>query len=122
MDGHKLIVIGTSAGGVKALATLLSALPKLLAASICIAQHFPPTRESALLSILTRVGRLPTCYALDGTRLLNGDILLAPPGHNLSIRGERVVVVLAPQRPSPSIDLLFETAASSYGPRAIGSF
>jgi two-component system chemotaxis response regulator CheB len=53
MDGHKLIVIGTSAGGVKALATLLSALPKLLAASICIAQHFPPTRESALPSILT---------------------------------------------------------------------
>ena len=120
MDGHKIIVIGCSAGGVEALSTLVSGLPEDLVASVCIAQHIPPARKSALPSILTRVGTLPAVYPPDGMPLQAGTIFLAPPGHNLSIHCEGVVVTLAGQKSSPSIDLLFSSAADSYGPRVIG--
>lgn len=121
MKIHQLIVIGSSAGGIEALITLVGALPQDFVAPICIAQHLPSGEHSTLPAILTRSGKLAACYPPEGMRLQGGVIFLAPPGHNLSLSGECVVVAPAvQQRSSPSIDLLFESAASSYRSRLIG--
>lgn len=121
MQRHQIIVIGSSAGGIEALVLLVKALPRTFAASICITQHLSPTRESLLPAILTRSGSLPVLSARDGMTLQAGTIFLAPPGHNMTIREEGVVLTHVPlQRPSPSIDRLFISAALSYGPCVIG--
>lgn len=118
---QRLIVIGSSAGGVQALITLVSALPKNFATPICIAQHTSPLIPSSLPAILTRLKTLPASHPPDGTRLLGGVIFLAPPAHNLSVSGEHVVVTQALRQQScPSVNLLFASAASSYGSGVIG--
>lgn len=120
MKLHRLIVIGSSAGGIEALITLVGALPERFVAPICIAQHLPSAKQSTLPAILTRSGRLSVSCPADEVRLQDGVIFLAPPGHNLFMSGECVVVTPALlQRSSPSIDLLFESAASGYGSRLI---
>lgn len=121
MESHRIIVIGSSAGGVQALILLVRALPRFFAAPICISQHLPSTRESTLVAILTRSGRLPVLHPRDGMALRDGIIFLAPPGHNMSLSTQGVVLTPVPlQRPSPSIDCLFESLALEYGPRVIG--
>ncbi len=121
MGIQRLIVIGSSAGGVEALITLVSTLPENFSTPICIAHHLPPLRPSRLPALLARRGSLPASHPPDGVCLLGGAIFLAPPAHNLSVRGEHVVVTRALlQRPCPSVNLLFASAASSYGSGVIG--
>lgn len=121
MQQHRIIVIGSSAGGIEALVLLVKTLPKFFAAPICIAQHLPATRESFLPAILTRHGRLPAVYPRDGMEPQPKIIFLAPPGQNMTISAEGMMLTPVPlQRPSPSIDRLFTSAALRYGPRVIG--
>ena len=121
MESPRLIVIGSSAGGVEALITLVSALPRHFATPICIAQHTPPLRTSSLPAILTRLGGPPASHSPHGARLMGGAIFLAPPAHDLSVSGEHVVVTPAlRERSCPSANLLFESAASSYGSGVLG--
>ena len=116
-----LIVIGSSAGGIEALLTLVSGLPRRLGTALCIAQHLSPSLPSHLPAILTRQGTLPASFPADGARLLAGAIFLAPPAHDLTVSGEHVAVIPAQHvRPCPSVDQLFASAASSYGSRVIG--
>ncbi len=121
MGIRRLIVIGSSAGGVEALITLVSALPKHFATPICIAQHLPPLKESRLPVILTRLERLPASHPPDGARLVGGTIFVAPPGYHVFVSGEQIVVTPAlGERSCPSVDRLFTSAASSYGSGLIG--
>ena len=121
LDIPRLIVIGSSAGGIEALITLVSAIPEHFATPICIAQHTSPLLPSHLPAILTRLGGLPATHPPDGARLLGEAIFLAPPAHNLSVSGEHVEVTQAlRQRSCPSVNLLFASAARSYGSGVIG--
>lgn len=121
MHFQRLVVIGCSAGGVKALIELVSILPRRFQSPICVAQHISPLLPSHLPAILTAQGNLPAFCPLTGTRLLGGTIFLAPPDHHLSVRGEHVTLTPAlQQRPSPSVNYLFASAADSYGSGVIG--
>jgi two-component system chemotaxis response regulator CheB len=121
MARQRLIVIGSSAGGVAALITLVSALPEHFSTPICIAQHLSPLSPSRLPAILTSQGSLPASHPPDGARLQGGVIFLAPPAHHLSVSGEHVVLTPALQeRPCPSVNRLFASAASSYASEVIG--
>ncbi len=116
MSDHALIVIGTSAGGVRALVKLVSGLPMELASPICIALHTEPTRPSDLPGILTRIGTLTASHPQSGARLIPGHLFLAPMDSQLLIEGEQILVVQEPlQQPRNDIDRLFASAAASYG-------
>jgi two-component system CheB/CheR fusion protein len=54
-----LVVIGSSAGGIEALSTVVARLPFDFPAPIVIAQHLDPTRPSQLQEILARRSTLP---------------------------------------------------------------
>lgn len=54
-----LVVVGSSAGGVGALSTLVSTVHKNFPAPIVIAQHLDPQRQSHLGAILERRSNLP---------------------------------------------------------------
>jgi two-component system chemotaxis response regulator CheB len=122
MHKRDIIVIGASAGGIEAVATIMSRLPRDLAASVFVVVHIPPFAPSHLPGILTRSGPLPAVHPQDGETIEPRRIYVAPPDKHMLIEAGRVVVRRGPKenRFRPSIDALFRSAAYVYGPRVIG--
>lgn len=122
MSGHDIIVIGTSAGGLKALGMVLGALPPNLDATLFIVQHLAADKPSLLPQILTDVGALPASHPSDGEPIQSARIYVAPPDYHLLINQGVMRVVRGPQenRFRPAIDTLFRSAARAYGPRVVG--
>ena len=77
---HDLVVVGSSAGGVGALTTLVSTLDKDFPAPIVLAQHLDPQRPSHLGTILERRSTLPIVVVNEDrpTPLENGKIYVVP--------------------------------------------
>lgn len=119
---HDIIVIGTSAGGLKALGRVLGALPSELEAALFIVQHIAADKPSLLPQILTEVGSLPAFHPPDGETIQTGRIYVAPPDHHLLVNSGSIRVVRGPQenRFRPAIDTLFRSAAHTYGSRVVG--
>jgi hypothetical protein len=65
MQGHDVIVIGFSAGGLEPLLQLVADLPSDLPAELFVVHHFPVNSISALASILSRSADLAVRTARD---------------------------------------------------------
>jgi two-component system chemotaxis response regulator CheB len=122
MNFRDVIVVGTSAGGLEALRSLVKGLPSDLAASVLVVLHTAPQGPGVLPAILQRESSLPVAHAVDREPLQRGRIYVAPPDHHLLIDGGEVRVTRGPKENlcRPSVDALFRSAASAAGPRAIG--
>jgi two-component system chemotaxis response regulator CheB len=121
MQGHDIIVIGASAGGVEALTQLVRTLPVDLPATVFIVLHISPHSRSVLPSILQRNAALPVEHARDHQRFRRGRIYIAPPDHHLLVRPEQIGLSRGPHENSsrPAVDPLFRSAARSYGSRVV---
>jgi two-component system chemotaxis response regulator CheB len=119
---RNIIVVGASAGGLPALKQLVGLLPRRFDASIFVVTHLQPDSRSWLPDILNRSGPLPAVAPDDRTAIERGRIYVAQPDRHLLVEGDVVRVVRGPQenRHRPSVDVLFRSAAWSYGPRVIG--
>ncbi|MGE5490141.1 MAG: chemotaxis protein CheB [Actinomycetota bacterium] len=122
MQGHDIIVLGASAGGLKALSVIFGRLPADLQASLFVVQHLSADHVSLLPAILSDVSALPAVHGVDGEDIRRGVIYVAPPDYHLLVNREHVRVVRGPRenRFRPAIDSLFRSAARSYGPRVVG--
>ncbi|HKY41821.1 MAG TPA: chemotaxis protein CheB [Pyrinomonadaceae bacterium] len=122
-SNHKddLVVVGSSAGGVGALSTLVTTLPKSFPAPIVIAQHLDPQRTSHLGSILERRSVLPIVEVSENppTKLESGKIYVVPANRHVKIKDGHVHLEGDQDRPKPSVDLLLSSAAQSYGEHLI---
>jgi two-component system CheB/CheR fusion protein len=113
---RRLVVIGSSAGGIDALSTLVSTLPAGFCAPVIIAQHLDPRRVSHLGEILQRRSVLPVQSVAETTRLEPGVIYVVPADHHVEVSDEEVRL-----RPTvddelkPSVDRLLSSAAETYG-------
>ncbi|RMG94793.1 MAG: chemotaxis-specific protein-glutamate methyltransferase CheB [Deltaproteobacteria bacterium] len=120
---RNLVVVGSSTGGPPALQLLLGKLPQAMKAAVVVAQHMPPRFTAAFAERLDRVLDVRVKEAEDGEALLEGTVYIAPGGHNVEVFGAPGAgrVRVAPRQSgavvAPSADLLFETAAASFGPR-----
>src|SRR5215470_2738869 len=117
-----LVVVGSSAGGVGALSTLVSTLNKSFPAPIVIAQHLDPQRPSHLGSILERRSVLPIVVVSEKppTKLESGKIYVVPANRHVKISDGHVYLEGDHgDRPKPSVDLLLSSAADSYGEHLI---
>jgi two-component system chemotaxis response regulator CheB len=117
-----IIVIGASAGGIKALKELAAALPEDLPAAVFVVLHLAPTKPSILPQILSRAGPLPALHPSNDQPVETGYIYVAPPDHHLLLRDGRIRVFRGPKENAhrPAVDPLFRSAAAAYGPRVIG--
>lgn len=122
MATRDTIVIGTSAGGVQALITLVANLPADLPAAVFIVLHVSPNLPSLLPTILARDSNLPVAHATDGEAIMHGRVYVAPPDQHLIIEDSQLKLVHGPKENlhRPSIDALFRSAAHWAGPRVIG--
>jgi two-component system chemotaxis response regulator CheB len=117
-----LIAIGSSADGFRALVAILGHLPATLAGSVVIVQHRSPRAAHILPGLLRLRTTLPVKEATDGEALQPGVVYVAPVDRHLVVDDGRFHLVDAPRvnLARPSIDVLFESVAKAYGPRAIG--
>jgi two-component system, chemotaxis family, protein-glutamate methylesterase/glutaminase len=118
-----IICIGASAGGLNALAQLFSQMPATINATVFVVLHLS---RSALGEILIdRIKRhtsLPCKLAENNENIQTGHIYVAPPDAHLLVKKGKIILGHGPaeNRFRPSIDVLFRSAATAYGERAIG--
>jgi two-component system chemotaxis response regulator CheB len=119
---HDIIVIGASAGGVHALSETIAGLPADLPAAVFAVLHLSPFGRSALPAILGRASTLPAEHPIDGEPIRHGRIYVAPPDRHLALEPDRIRLSMGPTENGhrPAIDVLFRTAAESFGQRVIG--
>lgn len=122
MVPYEIVALGSSAGGVKALIAVLSALPAAFPVPVVIVQHLDPRHDTVLAEILDRRSRLRIKLAEEGELLTPGVAYLAPPdrhllvgpGGTLSLSGAEHVRFVR-----PSADRLFMSVAAVYGSTAL---
>ncbi|HEV8427988.1 MAG TPA: CheR family methyltransferase [Pyrinomonadaceae bacterium] len=117
-----LVVVGSSAGGVGALSTLVSTLDKAFPAPVVLAQHLDPQRPSQLGSILERRSVLPIVIVSEHspTPLESGKVYVVPSNRHVVIADGHVHLEADhADRPKPSVDMLLSSAAASYGEHLI---
>jgi two-component system CheB/CheR fusion protein len=119
-EASRLVVVGSSAGGIEALSMLVSTLPPDFPAPIVLAQHLDPSRHSSLSAILQRRTPLPVHVIAAHTPLRAGEIYVVPENRHVTIN-EGVIEAQEDhvERPKPSLDLLLSSAAAAYGERLI---
>jgi two-component system chemotaxis response regulator CheB len=117
-----VVAIAASAGGLRALTKLLSALTPDFPASIAVVQHLDPRHRSLMADILSRHSRLPIKQAEDGDRVRPGAVFIAPPDRHLLVNVDGSLSLSRTELVHflrPSADLLFESVAASFKDRAI---
>ena len=97
MQGHDIIVIGASAGGVEALSVLVSQLPPDLNAAVFIVLHVPAHSVSVLPRILSRRGSLPALHPRHGEPIQTGRVYIAPPDFHLLMRDGQIQLTRGPR-------------------------
>lgn len=117
------VVIGTSAGGMEALAQIIPKLPGDFPVPIIIVQHVSPHSENYIAIYLNKLSKLNVKEADEKEVVKAGTVYLAPPNYHLLIELDKTLSLATSERVSyarPSIDILFDTAAEAYGRWLIG--
>jgi chemotaxis response regulator CheB len=117
-----LIVIGASAGGPAALATIFSTLPRGLPAAVVVVQHVDAQFAPSMAEWLHHQSALPVRVAVDGDRPTPGEILLAGRDEHLVFK-DASTLTYTPE-PSdhsscPSIDVFFQTVLTQWKGKVI---
>jgi two-component system, chemotaxis family, protein-glutamate methylesterase/glutaminase len=115
----KLVVIGTSLGGLHALEVVLRGLAHDFPLPIAIVQHRSGEWEgqkSQLARLLQIRTPLPVIEASDKEPLAGGHVYLAPADYHLLVDEGRLALSTDARvcHARPSIDVLFESAADVY--------
>jgi two-component system chemotaxis response regulator CheB len=121
-DGAAFVAIGASAGGLRALTTVLRALPQDFPAPIAVVQHLDPRYRSLMAQILGRQTCLPVREATEGVEALPGCVYTAPPDHHLLVCADGTLTLTQSDLVHfvrPSVDLLFESVAHVFRERAV---
>lgn len=118
---ERVIAIGGSADGFKALGRVLEALPPDFPGAVVVAQHRARHAPSVLANLLKSRTSLVVKEAIDGERLKRGVVYLAPANRHLIVDDGRVRLTDAPpvNFSRPSIDVLLDSVATVYGKHAI---
>jgi two-component system chemotaxis response regulator CheB len=121
-QGHDIVVVGASAGGVEALVDVVSRLPVDLPAAVFVVLHVAPSATSLLPEILSRKGPLPAAHPSNNDAIRGGHLWVAPPDCHLLVKPGRMQLTRGPRENGyrPAVDVLFRSAALAYGPRVIG--
>jgi two-component system chemotaxis response regulator CheB len=123
-DGTRrdIVVIGGSAGALEPLKLIVADLPADLPAAVLAVLHLSPNAPSTLGPILNRVGGLQAVNPQDGDSIRPGYVYVANPDLHLEVTARGIRQSHGPRVNGlrPSVDVLFESAAETFGSRVIG--
>ncbi|QUG43889.1 chemotaxis response regulator protein-glutamate methylesterase [Psychrobacillus sp. INOP01] len=110
----KMVLIGTSTGGPRALQEVITKLPSNMKAPVLIVQHMPAGFTKSLAQRLNQLSEIEVKEAEDGDLLQDGHAYIAPGGYHMRIqkRASSYYIVLndkeAPRNGHrPAVDILF---------------
>lgn len=122
---NKLIAIGASTGGTRALEAVLSGLPAVLP-GIVIVQHMPPVFTKSFAERLNTICRVQVKEAEDGDLIEPGHVLIAPGNYHMLVEksGAKYYTQIKQGPPvhhqRPSVDVLFNSVADAAGVNSMG--
>ncbi len=119
----EVVVVGASAGGPRALSTILKGLPRHFPLPILIVQHDTPGFVEGLAKWLKGKSHFSVKVATDKESVQDGFVYMAPDHHHLEMGADQKLLLSdgpPVQGHRPSVDLLMKSAANSYGRQAVG--
>ena len=122
---HKVIAIGASTGGTKAIESVLSNMPAS-SPGIVIVQHMPEHFTTSFAERLNEICPMQVREACDNDHIVPGVALIAPGNqHMVLTRNGGTYTVRIKSGPRvhyqrPSVDVLFQSVAKSAGRNAVG--
>jgi two-component system chemotaxis response regulator CheB len=120
MMAPKVVVVGTSAGGLRALEQIIRSIPKSFPVPIVCVQHRSRESTDAFAAVLSTSAKLPVREIDDGMPIAPG-IFVAPPDYHVLLEPGTFALSTedAVSFSRPSIDVLFESAADAYGSNVV---
>ena len=122
----KLIVIGVSTGGPKALHMIIPTIPKTFPLPILIAQHMPEGFTLQLASSINNISEVAVKEAVHGEVINPGTVYIAPGRRQMSVkvRTSRDMAINVSENTlgldqAPSIDYLFNSVEENIASSAI---
>jgi two-component system chemotaxis response regulator CheB len=118
LKGKPILLIGGSAGSLEVLIKALPRLTPIKSFPVIIVVHRKNSEDSLLENLVAAKSVIPVGETEDKTPLLPGHIYVAPPDYHLLFEhnGELALDVSDKVNYSrPSIDVVFQSAAETYG-------
>ncbi|MEW6431682.1 MAG: chemotaxis-specific protein-glutamate methyltransferase CheB [Myxococcota bacterium] len=118
-----ILGLGASTGGPRALAKVLSELPKDYPLPIAVVQHMAEDFFDSFVRFLGDASGRRVVQAESGVLMQPGMVYVAPPRQELFVRDNlliRLTPAPATARITPSVDSLFFSLASSFKGRGLG--
>ena len=119
----RAIVIGASAGGLTTLQKILAPLPADFHFPILIVQHRRPSQDDLMAFALNESCQLHVKEADQLESICAGTVYLAPANYHLLVESDKTLSLSVDDKVAysrPSIDVLFESAATVYRSALIG--
>ena len=109
--------VGASAGGVKALQTLLAALPQNPGAAFVVVVHLDPRAHSQLADILAAHTTMPVTAVVDSEPLEKNHVYVIPPDRQLEMSDHHISAIRfdEPRGQRAPIDCFFRSLAAQHG-------
>ena len=126
----KVVTIGASTGGPRALGGILSQLDPDIPAGLLIVQHMARGFTKTFADRLDRESRIEVKEAEAGNRIEQGKALIAPGDYHMTVRRDKIgketagVICLNQDSPvyglRPTVDIMMLSAVEVYGGKTVG--
>lgn len=123
-NSEKLIAIGTSTGGPRALQELITKLPRDLPCGVVIVQHMPAGFTKSLAERLNSLSEVTVKEAANNDIISAGKVFIAPGNYHMTVemQGNLRMIKLNQDPPlashRPAVDILFDSVAK-FGSKVI---
>ncbi|MDD5668595.1 MAG: chemotaxis protein CheB [Candidatus Omnitrophica bacterium] len=122
-NSFRVVCVGSSAGGLKALISLFNALPKNINIAFVLIQHLEPLHKSVLSEIISRETFLTVCEAKNNTKIEPSHVYVIPPNTRMSISRRKLKITSRIKRTDGRylpIDFFMISLAEDEREKAIG--
>lgn len=119
---QRIVAIGTSTGGPKALQEVLTRLPGNLPCGVVVVQHMPPGFTKSLAERLNTLSALAVKEAEHQDEIKPGHVYIAPGDYHMAVGRDssgRAIIKLSQEPPvgghRPAVDPMFASVAVTFG-------